>query len=185
MIQASLSTSYWAADTSEPVLETTVGGVLRDAAARSGNATALVEAIPDKSNRRRWTYAELLEESERAARALLGRFNPGERVAVWANNIPEWVVLEFGCALANLTLVTVNPAFKPRELRYVLGQSRAAGIFLVPEFRGNPMAASLEAVRTELPEVREVIPFADFKSFCASGSQSQRLPEAEPDDELD
>ena len=33
-----------------------------------------------------------------------------ERVAVWAGNIPEWVVLEFGAALAGLTLVTVDPA---------------------------------------------------------------------------
>jgi fatty-acyl-CoA synthase len=182
MIQAPLSVSYWPADTSEPVLQTTVGGVLRDAVRRSPSSVALVEAVPDKSARRRWTYSELLEASERAARALLGRFKPGERVAVWANNIPEWVMLEYGCALANLTLVTINPALRPRELTYALGQSRAAGIFLVPEFRGNPMAASLESVRTGLPELRETVSFADWETFCESGSATQRLPEVKPDD---
>jgi fatty-acyl-CoA synthase len=182
MIRAPLSTSYWPSDTSEDVFETTVGSVLRAAAQRSASAAALVEAIPDKSMRRRWTYSELLEDSERAARALLGRFRPGERVAAWANNIPEWVVLEFGCALANVTLVTINPALRPRELAYVLGQSRATGIFFVPEFRGNPMAASLESVRAELPELREANSFADWKSFCESGSPSERLPEVTPDD---
>src|SRR5450756_1082794 len=113
MIQTPLSSSYWPSDTSEEVFETTVGSVLRDAARRSASSAALVEAIPDKSLRRRWTYSELLEDSERGARALLGRFRPGERVAAWANNIPEWVVLEFACALANVTLVTINPRSAP------------------------------------------------------------------------
>jgi fatty-acyl-CoA synthase len=182
MNEAPLTASDWPADTSEPVLETTVSGVLRSAANRAGSMVALVEAAPDKAVRRRWTYSSLLEDSERVARALLGRFQPGERVAVWANNIPEWVLFEFGCALANLTLVTVNPALRPRELTYVLGQSRAAGIFLVPEFRGNPMAASLESVRAALPELREVVSFLDWESFCASGSPREQLPEVQPDD---
>ncbi len=182
MIQASLSTSYWPSDTAEEVLETTVGSVLRDAARRSASSVALVEAIPDKSLRRRWTYSELLDDSERAARALLGRFKPGERVAAWANNIPEWVVLEFACALANVTLVTINPALRPRELAYVLGQSRAAGIFFVPEFRGNAMALSLASVRAQLPELRETHSFADWTSFCESDSPSERLPEVAPAD---
>src|SRR3954469_23855830 len=139
-----LTSSYWPADTSEPVLELTVGGLLRRAAADAPDRTALVAGVPDPSQRRRWTYAELLDESERVARALLARFQPGERVAVWAPNIPEWVLLELGAGLAGVVLVTVNPAYRPAELSYVLRQSRASGIFLVPEFRGNPMRASLE-----------------------------------------
>jgi fatty-acyl-CoA synthase len=182
MIGTPLRTSHWPADTSAEVLETTVGGILRDAAERTPGALALVEGVPDRAGRRRWTFDGLLEGSERAARALLGRFEPGERVAVWANNIPEWLLLEYGCALANLTLVTVNPALRPRELAHVLGQSRSAGVFLVPEFRGNPMAASLESVRTELPELREVLQFGEWEAFCGSGSPSQRLPAATPDD---
>jgi fatty-acyl-CoA synthase len=120
-----------------------------------------VEGVPDLAARRRWTYAKLLEQSEGVARALLGRFAPGERVAVWANNLPEWVLLEFGAALAGLTLVTVNPAYRSGELAYVLKQSRASGIFLVPEYRDNPMAATLEALRPELAELREAISFSE------------------------
>ena len=37
------------------------------------------------------------------------RFSPGERVTVWAPNLPEWVLLEFGAARAGVVLVTVNP----------------------------------------------------------------------------
>ena len=50
-----LSESAVAADTSTPVLETTVGGVLRAAAAAAPETVALVEGIPDASARRRWT----------------------------------------------------------------------------------------------------------------------------------
>ena len=71
------SLSHWPSDTSEPVLETTVGGILRAAAERAPAGAALVEALPHAGVRRRWTYSQLLEDSERAARALLGRFQPG------------------------------------------------------------------------------------------------------------
>src|SRR5215469_17243435 len=114
-----LSTSHWPDDRVEPVLETTVGGILRAAAERAAGAVAVVEGVPDRAARRRWTFEDLLEESERAARALLGRFEPGERVAVWANNIPEWLVLEFAAALAGITIVTVNPALRAQELTHV------------------------------------------------------------------
>ena len=116
---------------------------LREAAAAAPRQLALVGGGRDPAARRRWTYAELLSDAERAARALAVRFEPGERIAVWAPNLPEWVILEFGAALAGLVLVTVNPADRPAELAYVLDQSGAVGIFLVPEFR-SPMAAFLD-----------------------------------------
>ena len=82
------------------ILDTTVGGVLRERAAKSPNAEALVEADMEGVLRRRWTYAQLLADSEALARALLTRYQPGERIAVWAPNIPEWVIVEFAAAFA-------------------------------------------------------------------------------------
>jgi len=177
-----LSESHYPADQSEPVLDTTVGGILREAAEAVPDEPALIGGHPDPAQRRRWTYGELLEDAERCARALLGRFDPGERVAVWAPSMPEWEVVEFGAALAGLTLVTVNPAYKPGELKYVLEQSGSAGIFLVPEFRGNPMAESLASVRGELDGLREAIGFTDFEAFLASGASTEALPHVDPDD---
>ena len=55
------------------VRETTVGGVLRDAAERAAETIALVEGIPGRASRRRWSYADLLTDAERVARALLPR----------------------------------------------------------------------------------------------------------------
>jgi fatty-acyl-CoA synthase len=158
----------------------TAGDLLRRVAAEVPERTALVEGVPDAAARRRWTYAQLLDESERAARALLGRFAVGDHVAVWAPNIPEWVVLEFAAALAGMVLVTVNPAFKPAELAYVLRQSKARGLFLTPEFRGNPTARSLQQVRGELPELREVVSFAEWDAFLESGDPAAVLPRPTP-----
>jgi acyl-CoA synthetase (AMP-forming)/AMP-acid ligase II len=121
-----------------------------------------------------------LEESECAARALLERFSPGDRVAIWANNIPEWVVLELGAGLAGVTIVTVNPALRAEELTHVLRQSRADGIFLVPEYRGLAMAEMLEGSRRELPTLREVVSFVNWQEFCASGSPTRTLPTVDP-----
>src|SRR3954447_3989977 len=177
-----LTSSYWPADTSEPVLELTVGGLLRRAAADAPDRPALVAGVPDPAERRRWTYAELLEEAERVARALLDRFERGERVAVWAPNIPQWVLLELGAGLAGVVLVTVNPAYRPAELQYVLSQSKASGIFLVDDFRGNPMISSLEQVRPDLPDLRDVVRFAEWGAFVESCSSDRELPDVQPAD---
>ncbi len=176
-----VATSYWPADISEPVLETTVGGVLRAAAAAGPDMLAMVGGVPDPGQRRRWTYAELLAEAEQAARALTARFAPGERVAVWAPNLPEWVILEYAAGLAGLVLVTVNPALRPAELAYVLNQSGAAGIFLVPEFR-SPMAAFLAEVRPEVPVLQDVVFFTEWAEFLDTASAQAVLLEVSPDD---
>jgi fatty-acyl-CoA synthase len=176
-----VATSYWPADTSEPVLETTVGGILRAAAAAGPQMLAMVAGVPDSGLRGRWTYAELLAEAERAARALTTRFAPGERVAVWAPNLPEWVILEYAAGLAGLVLVTVNPALRPAELAFVLNQSGAAGIFLVPEFR-SPMAQLLAEVRPDVPALREVVLFTEWADFLDTAPAQAALPEVRADD---
>jgi fatty-acyl-CoA synthase len=178
----SFTTSYWPADTSGAILETTVGGILRSAAADAPQTTAIIAYGATLDDRRSWTYAELLRDSERCARALLTRFRPGERIAVWANNIPEWLVLEFGAGLAGLVLVTVNPGYRPRELAYVLGQSRSVGLFHLREFRGNPMAQSVAEVRDSLPELRETIALEDWQSLMDSAPASVEWPEVKPGD---
>jgi fatty-acyl-CoA synthase len=171
--------AYWPADTTLPVRDTTVGDLLREAAADRPSAIGLVAGIA--GDERRWTFADLLREAETVAAALLTRFEPGERVAVWAPNLPEWVLLEYGAGLAGIVLVTVNPAYQTKELAYVLSQSGSVGIFLVPEWRGNPMLSSLESVRADLPTLREVVLFDDWKEFCASAGPMS-LPAVSPSD---
>jgi fatty-acyl-CoA synthase len=177
-----LTQSCSPAQTDEVLLDSTVGSVLRDAAAHSPGSTALIEADGDGIPRRSWTYAELLADSERLARALLTRFDPGERVAVWAPNVPEWILAEFGFALAGLVLVTVNPGYQPRELKYVLEQSGAVGLFLIAEHRGNPMARIAAEVVAGIPAIREVTDLEDHAALFREAGTPPPLPQVSPRD---
>ena len=179
MMVVDLTESYWCADVSVDLRDLTLGDLLREAASDSPGAVGLVAGVPGVD--RRWTFSELLADAERVAYALLARFSPGERVAVWAPNLPEWVLLEFGAALAGIVLVTVNPAYQRNELAYVLEQSGAAGIFLVNEWRGNAMGGSVDAVRGQLPGLREVVMFEDWEEFAES-SVPVPLPDVRPGD---
>src|SRR6201985_1828100 len=178
-----LTMSHVAGPTTPAVREMTFGAPLRKAAEAAPTRLALISGVPDPALRRQWTYAELYREAQRVARALLTRFKPGERVAVWAQNIPEWVMLEFGAGMAGMVLVTVNPAFRANEVQYVLKQSRAAGVFVVDSFRGNPMLETIRALRANCPELREVICFDDWKAFIAAGDDAGiELPAVKPGD---
>ena len=153
-----LTRSVWPSDTSRPVLELTVGELLRQAAAEAPERLALVSVAPDR-NARTWTYAQLRDDAERAAAWLLDRFQPGEHIAVWAPNVPEWLVLQYGAALGGLVLVTTNPALRGPELEYALDRSHAAGVFYTDRFRGTDMAALIRAVLPAAPAVRESVAF--------------------------
>ena len=164
----------------EEILDSTIGGLLREQAEKNGDATALVEGKLDGTSGRRWTYAELLTDAERLAKGMAARFQPGERISVWGPNIPEWVLLEYACALAGLTLVTVNPSYQRRELDYVLRQSNSAALFLVENFRGNPMADIAAEVRGDLPALREVVDMNDHDALFVDGDGE--LPEVDTND---
>lgn len=182
MYKVNLTQSYFPAQQDGAILETTVGSVLRDQAGKTPNAPALLEVDMAGAPQRRWTYAELLYDSERLARALLSRYKPGERICVWAPNIPEWVIIEYAAALAGLVLVTANPAYRPRELKFVLEQSRSAGLFLVTAFRGNPMAETAASVASELPLLREIVDVNDHTALYAGEAPSTPLPDVQPGD---
>jgi acyl-CoA synthetase (AMP-forming)/AMP-acid ligase II len=189
MSRTALRDSYLAADASEPVLELSCGDLLREAARDAPDRPALVEVAPAGEasltgagrTDRSWTYEQLLSEAESCARRLLEGYRPGDRIVVWAPNIPEWVILQYGCALAGLVLVTANPALRAGELRYVLEQSRASGLFYAGAFRDTDMAAIAATAAEGLPELRERFCFEDWQRVFREGPVAGReLPAVAP-----
>ena len=164
-----LTTSHAAGANEPAVRDITLGELLHWAAETTPDRIALIAGIPEKENRRQWTYAELYAEALRTARALRARFEPGERVAIWAYNIPEWIMMEFGAAMAGVILVTVNPGLRSGEVEYIFKQSRAAGVLVVREFRGNPMLVTAQALKARCPELREIVCFDQWDEFLQSG----------------
>jgi fatty-acyl-CoA synthase len=177
----SLTTSHWPAEPGE-VRDVTVCELLRHAAATVPDRLALVDCLEDPATRREWTYAEFVADAERAARALLAKFSPGDRIALWAPNSAEWIVLQQGVSMAGLVLVALNPAYRAREMEFVLRQSRATGLFCVDSYRGFDMLALAESLQERLPELREVNSFSSWDEFLASGDPDLMLPPVEPHD---
>lgn len=181
MYELKLKSSYFPAQSDIDQNNISIGELLREIARKRPKAEALVEITQDGNQGRCWTYAELLSDAERLANALITRFAPGERVVVWSPNNPEWVLMEYACALSGLVMVTANPAFQARELAYVLKQSGAAGLFQVENFRGNPMGKIGNDVAANIEKIREVTDLESDALF-AEGPNQLVLPTVSPND---
>ena len=175
--------SYIKGESTPPLRDLTLGMLLAEAAADAPDRIALIAGVNEPTARRQWSYAEFYQEAQDAARAIALEFEPGERIAVWAPNIPEWVILEFASALAGTILVTVNPSYQPSEVAYVLNQSKSSGIFVLPEHRGNPMLKHLESIADECAHLHKIIRFDEWDAFVATGRRSDKeLPDIAPMD---
>ena len=125
----------------------TIGEVFDATVARHGDNDALV--FPQLNLR--LSYRQLAERVEQAARGLLAiGVRPREHVAIWATNVPEWVVLQVATAKIGAVLVTINPAYRPFELRYALKQCDAVALFLIDRFKSSDYHAMLAEVYPEL-----------------------------------
>ena len=129
MYKLNLSEAYCPAQADTEYRERTIDAMLRERVKAHPEAMALREMLADGSIGREWTYAELLADAERAGRALASRHSAGTRIAIMGGNCPEWILVQLGAAMAGLTIVTVNPSFIAREVRYVLEQSGAAAVY--------------------------------------------------------
>jgi fatty-acyl-CoA synthase len=125
----------------------TIGRMLQRTVVRHGDREALV--FPQGDYRR--TYQEFYAETQQVAAALLGLgIQPGEHVAVWATNWPEWVLLQFATASIGAVLVNINPAYRSHELQYVLHQADVTTLFLTDRFKGSDYFALLTEACPEL-----------------------------------
>ena len=121
----------------------TIGSLPERAARRWGVREAL--AFQGK----RWTFAELSARVDAAARGLLQLgIAPGDKVALWMVNRPEWIDTMFAIMKIGAVLVPVNTRFRTEDMAYVLGQSDAAAVILAE--RSGPV--------DYLAMMREVVP---------------------------
>jgi fatty-acyl-CoA synthase len=134
----------------------TIPHVLAETAAKHSARDALV--FPQLGYRRK--FAALHAEARTVARALLALgVGPGEHVGVWATNSPAWVLVQFAAAYAGTVLVNINPAYRARELEYVLRQADITTLFLTDRFKNtdyfDTLAAALQPAGC--PRLRRVI----------------------------
>ena len=139
-----------------PFRDVTVGRLLTQLAEALPDHAALVYADPSTPDEtpvalrhslragRRWTFSQLEAEARLIARGLIAAgVARGDRVAVWATNVPEWIVLQFALAKAGAILVTVNTSLRAREIEYLLRQSETTTLFTIAGFKGVDYMAEL------------------------------------------
>jgi fatty-acyl-CoA synthase len=129
----------------------TLNGLLDRLASELPNHPALV--YPDRS----WTFSEFRRDVLRLAGELRAEgVLPGERVAVWATNVPEWFLLQFALSRLGAILVTVNTSLRSHELEYLLRQSGSVMLFTIAGFRQLDYLAEI-ARMGPLPALRRVV----------------------------
>ncbi len=140
--------------TEPPLLEQCIGDNLDAAVARYPDREALV----DRAQGVRMTYAELGEAVDRLARALLASgLEKGDRVGIWSPNTAEWVLVQFATAKVGAILVNINPAYRTHELTYVLGQAGIRVLVTAESFKTSDYVAMVEASRGECPALEQVV----------------------------
>jgi fatty-acyl-CoA synthase len=133
-----------------PFRDITVGQLASRLAAELPDSEALV--YPDRGLR--WTFRELEAEARLIARGLMASgVERGDRVAVWATNVPEWIVLQFALAKIGAILVTVNTSLRAREIEYLLRQSETTVLFTIAGFKGVDYLAELREAGSKLRHV--------------------------------
>lgn len=120
----------------------TLPQVIREASRRHAARAAIVDGET------RLDYAALAGEMERVARALIALgVETGERVAIWAPNLHEWILAACGIHAAGAVLVPVNTRMKGEEAADILARSGARVLFCIGEFLGQFYPALLDERR--------------------------------------
>ena len=130
------------------VQELTLGQLLENTAARFPDNDAVIHADRDL----RQTWSEFSDSVDAMARGLMALgVQKGEKVAVWATNVPHWLTLMFATARIGAVLVTVNTNYRNTELLYLLQQSESENLFIIEGVRDHDFIASTYEV---IPELR-------------------------------
>lgn len=91
---------------------------------------------PDRNFR--LTYNEFNKRVDNVAKGLLEiGVKPGDKVGIWAKNIPDWITLMFAAAKTGSILVTINTNYKKTELEYILKKADIHTLCIVNGYRDS------------------------------------------------
>ena len=168
-----LSVVYGGPLDSEPLMGAlTIGGYLRDVAARHGGAEALV--FHGDGQRISWSYDDLLARSMDFAKALIASdLQPGARVGILMSNRPEFLAALFGTGLAGCVPVALSTFSTESELDYLLTASQVEVVIYESRVAGKNFAAILGQAPNagRWPDLREAVALgAPLNVFVGRGN---------------
>lgn len=129
-------------------LDLTLGQILDRAIENHPDNEAIIYVDRDF----RLTYRQFGETVDRVAKGLMALgIQKGEKVAVWATNIPYWVTLQFATAKIGAILLTVNTNYKSAEMAYLLKQSETENLFVIDGYQDTDY---INIINELVPELR-------------------------------
>ncbi len=168
--------SYSSGASVTPLLGDTIGANLDATVAAFGEREALVDRS-DPDAVRRWSYAELAADVNALALGLLeAGIGKGDRVGIWAPNCAEWVLTQYATAKIGAILVNINPAYRARELEFVLNQSGTVLLVSAQRLKTSDYAAMIEQVRPNCPDLKHVVLLGSpqWRSLLETGRGADR-----------
>lgn len=108
--------------------KTTIGALVDEMAEKYPDSDALVYPFRNL----RYTYSQFRDVCNQAAKGFMKLgIKKGEHIAIWANNVPEWVITQFATGKMGAVLVTVNTNYRSFELEYLMKQSDSTTLLMV------------------------------------------------------
>ncbi len=131
------------------LLDYTLGSILEKWAFETPDREFIV--YPDRNLR--FTYKQFNQRVDELAKGLLLiGVKPGDKVGIWAKNVPDWTTIMFATAKIGAVLVTINTSYKLAELEYLLHNADVHTLFLVDGYRDSDY---IEMLFELVPELKE------------------------------
>ncbi len=131
------------------LLESTLGEMLENWAYKTPEKDFIV--YPDRNLR--FTYAEFNHRVDEMAKGLLYiGIKPGDKVGIWAKNVPDWTTLMFATAKIGAVLVTINTNYKLAEIEYLLKNADVNTLCLIDGYRDSDY---VDMIFQLVPELKE------------------------------
>jgi len=97
------------------------------------------------------TYAEFRDDVDAFSRSLIALgVKPGNKVAVWATNVPHWFIAFWSAVRIGAVLVTINTAYKVREAEYLLRQADVHTLVMIDGYRDSDYVGIMKSLCPEL-----------------------------------
>ena len=172
----------------------TIGDMLERTAKKYPNVQA-VKYIESEFSK---TWRQFDEKVDRIAKGLLYMgFKKGDRAAIWAVNLPQWLTLFFAAAKIGVIIVTVNTNYKEHEFEYLLKHSEAKALFicdqlldmdcektiysLCPEIQESDECDKWNVNTEKFPKLRMIISFDNYYEKMFHWNEISELGELVPD----
>lgn len=157
------------------LLNYTLGGILEKWDFETPGKEFIV--YPDRDLR--FTYRQFNRRVDALAKGMLYiGIKPGDKVGIWAKNVPDWTTVMFATAKIGAVLVTINTNYKLAELEYLLKDSDISTLFLVEGYRDSDYVGMMFHLVPELKEqARGELKSKDFpllKNVVFIGQQKHR-----------